>query len=1769
MATLLCSLAQSSKAEATMAMTTGKYVADGNDNLAVTNVGFRPDVVIVKAATVNSISVISTVTMASGYSKKMDGTTAVATNLIKSFTSTGFTVGTDNSVNKKNNDYYYIAFKAWDPSDGFAIGTYNGNGTADTNIDISTTTSSAPMSDDFQPDLVIVMSEGADQVVWTSSPFHVDYANLSMTFGSDGQIANLIKSLDSNGFTVGDDSRVNASGTTYHYLAWADDDTQIEVGGYTGNDTAGRSIPDCGGTPLGSAPEWVFVNGTNSIDAFHVSNAYYVDNPGDTLRFSSGTAVSDGITSLRTSPCNSFTVGGGTNTNSSSKDYYWAAFGESIPTAVSLVSFTAKGDGNAVKVEWETGSEFNNIGFHLHRATSPGGPYTRLTDKLISARPRQGQGSNYSYVDTQVTVGSLYYYKLEDIDVHGKRTMHGPISVDWDGDGLPDDWEITHGLNPWVNDADIDSDGDGLTNLEEYGRGTDPFNPDTDGDGILDGAEDGRLEPEEDSGSRTLTRGVEVLVEDENGVTLELATDGFEAEVVPVGAEEFDQLRIADYVHGYTDQLGAPQMPLKGILIDVPAGKVAELAVLKTEVDPYEGYRIYPVPEDVLDAQQRMAAVGRQFVQDQVAYNADGFYPETVAELGQSYVFREQIKQQVIFYPLNFNPVSGQLNLYQRIRVRIDYVDDILAKAMPASAGPWQPPLIASASDTLSTEQISALALWMPPMVLNPLPPMLSSIGTAIAAVWSPPEGFGSAVYKISTGTEGIYRMDRAFFSGQGLSTAEIDAIDLNQIRLFNLGEEVAIYIYDQGVAGELNAGDFIEFYAVAVDDAYAKYSAQNVYWLTLSGGAGLPKRMATDDGSPAGGAPATDFMDTARHEKDIIYWLKAPGADSIERWFFNIFVQGTEHAGGGQPKPFTISVPEPVSLGTLTILVAGQTDTDHELRVAINGSEQSFVWSGISYYEATLEDVALIDADNTVTLQCLSADGNDSIAVDFFEIRYRRDYVAGADNTLKFVPDNGSRYVIDGFSSDTLLAYDISSPVDVAKMDNTVISGANPYSIEFEPASLGDTYLVVATAAINVPDSLVADSVSSLFDTENGADYILITHRDVGWDGNGDAYEWLEDLAALRQAQGLRVEVVDIEDIYDEFSYGIKGPQALKDFLAYAYSDWDAPAAQYVLLVGDSTYDPKDNWNGADATAYLPTYQIFTEHKGETVTDEWFVTISGEDAIADMHIGRLPAADAAQAAVMVNKILTYETTPNSKFGDPNAWEKNILLVADNQRPGALYLYEADFATMNEDAAALLPAVMNPYAGYLGIHYASAAYLNDFITTTLNNEGALMVNYAGHGATQVWAEEHILDTGDLSGLNNTAELPVFVSMSCETGFFAYPEVWFNPSLAEALLRSDAGAVAALMPTGMTTTEGQRILNSALFEHIFSEDIRTLGPAIASAKQTLLANGARYEQVSQTFLLFGDPAMALKVPLPHIPEGVTIERRDSGVRIRWQAVLDCDNNPVAGYNVYRSLSAGGVYTKINSVLINGTQYLDTGSAGVSAQSIAGSSAAGYYYGVTSVDSSGDESAQTLAISPPSPATGSEGGGSGGAGCFIATTTRPAVSNITFKALIIIISALVGFLLLQSILKPQGAKNTAEKKMNPFDELKKVKTLLVDDDEFIRDSLKIAFTTKGCSMRVAETAEEGLQAIKEEQFDIIISDYRLTGMNGLDFLKLTTVTHPDAIRFLITAYRDDYIFSDALRTGIDEFIEKPFAVKALVNLLALAFKRQTRKQTAAGI
>jgi DNA-binding NtrC family response regulator len=124
-----------------------------------------------------------------------------------------------------------------------------------------------------------------------------------------------------------------------------------------------------------------------------------------------------------------------------------------------------------------------------------------------------------------------------------------------------------------------------------------------------------------------------------------------------------------------------------------------------------------------------------------------------------------------------------------------------------------------------------------------------------------------------------------------------------------------------------------------------------------------------------------------------------------------------------------------------------------------------------------------------------------------------------------------------------------------------------------------------------------------------------------------------------------------------------------------------------------------------------------------------------------------------------------------------------------------------------------------------------------------------------------------------------------------------------------------------------------------------------------------------------------------------------------------------------------------------------------------------------------------------------------------------------------------------------------------KTDSFSQLKEKRTLLVDDDVLIRDSLGLVFKARNCALRACETAEEGLQALAADHYDIIISDLKLPGMDGLEFFRKTAVDHPDTPRVMITAYGDRDTYSEAMQIGVDEFIEKPFSVKALIASLSM--------------
>jgi two-component system response regulator (stage 0 sporulation protein F) len=132
------------------------------------------------------------------------------------------------------------------------------------------------------------------------------------------------------------------------------------------------------------------------------------------------------------------------------------------------------------------------------------------------------------------------------------------------------------------------------------------------------------------------------------------------------------------------------------------------------------------------------------------------------------------------------------------------------------------------------------------------------------------------------------------------------------------------------------------------------------------------------------------------------------------------------------------------------------------------------------------------------------------------------------------------------------------------------------------------------------------------------------------------------------------------------------------------------------------------------------------------------------------------------------------------------------------------------------------------------------------------------------------------------------------------------------------------------------------------------------------------------------------------------------------------------------------------------------------------------------------------------------------------------------------------------------------------MNLFSKLKDKKILLVDDDEWIRDSLTVYFGTEGCHILAVETAEEGIESLKQEDWDIILTDYKLPGINGLTFSKRIQEIRPDAIKILITAYKSKEVVSEARSAGIQDIIDKPFTIKTIEDSLSRLLHRKEIKK-----
>ena len=940
---------------------------------------------------------------------------------------------------------------------------------------------------------------------------------------------------------------------------------------------------------------------------------------------------------------------------------------------------------------------------------------------------------------------------------------------------------------------------------------------------------------------------VRLLSSGARGIVLDLDVPAYTVEAVEIEGQTYHRLSIGGY--SLAGAPGEPELPQRGLLLSIPPEAQVRLAVLETGSTLTKGFRIPPVPEIGVNLPdpchnpllEGVPDVQVRFNEDQAVYSCDAFFPSLVAEIGDRGYLRDQRYVQVLVNPVQYNPVTGELKHYHYIKLQVSF-----------SYPRGRLSLSATRAESLAFETVlqNTILNYETAKTWRSHPqPKVQATSDSFDYLTAPS-------YKISVAQDGIYQLTYSELQAAGLPVG-IGGLAPVTFQLFNMGSEVAIYVEGED-DGRFDLDDYILFYGQKMD---SKYTDTNVYWLRYGGADGL--RMDSKDGTPAGAASPAVFKNTVHLEEDHLYRSQVPRQEGADHWYWNYWYPPSV------PTQSYATTLNNISTGSYTCTLrasfqglssSGDVDPDHHLELYIN---DQFVgdayWDGQTEYveEHTFPQAYLVEGNNVIRIEAPHDTGasNDSGFTNWFEIDYYDTYTAEGDR-LHFsgeVTDTITtwKYHVDGFTTNDIEVFDIFDVTEPVTTTKIVSPTVESYILKFEDTiTARREYLALTTAQRLSPLSIVLDTPSDLHATTNGADYIIITHSDF--------YTDVLPLANHRAAQGPRTLVIDVQDVYDEFSYGIFDAQAIHDFLAYAYANWQPLAPSYVLLVGDGNYDFKNNL-GTGEPNYIPPYLAMVDpFQGETAADNRYVTVNGSDILPDMHIGRLLVQTSSQAGTMVGKILNYEQNPPS--GD---WNKDAIFVADDADVAG------DFAALSDDIVDnYIPSSYTAQKVYYKVTHSTVDGTRAAIVDAIN-EGRLLVNYIGHGYIKYWAGEKIFRIEDIASLNDNDKLPMMLSMTCLDGYFHAPNI-ILPCLDESIVSAEGkGAVASWSPTGSGLATGHHYLNRGFFTAVFTDNIAEIGMATYLGKLKLYTEtggeGSPFRDLMDTFVLFGDPFMKLNLP----------------------------------------------------------------------------------------------------------------------------------------------------------------------------------------------------------------------------------------------------------------------------------------------------------------
>ncbi len=865
---------------------------------------------------------------------------------------------------------------------------------------------------------------------------------------------------------------------------------------------------------------------------------------------------------------------------------------------------------------------------------------------------------------------------------------------------------------------------------------------------------------------------------------------------------------------------GEPALPTAGFWIAVPPNCTPRLEIIDQSIEPRTFPPVLPAPHFL--PPQNDGEKGTWSSRPGPVYGRSAYFPETMLSCSPPSVYRGQPLVSVRFFPVRSNPVDGRALFCRSITFAL-YFDGATVSA--GSAGEADPLLKAL---VLNPERLTGRS--------TPIKAAADDYFLNRADEW----------YKIEVTKDGLYRI-----SAEELQRAGIDLRSSNPRRLavFNRGQEVAVRVIGEE-DGRWDDGDAVEFYGESYKDFY---NSRNVYWLTPNGGDGL--RMETVAAAPIGSArvieTGTAFL---RYEIDRIYRADFPGHTNNERWFM-------DRLQAPQTVSYTVTLDEPAADdGTYAVLkfrlqaIAQDLsiNPDHHTQIRVNETVVHDVfWDGrIAYTDSVSFSPQLLkDGDNLIQFVGPGDTGSflDWSLIDWFALSYpRRNRALGGMLRFYSASGNGTFRLFDlGRLADI---YDITDPQRVCLLKNVAVEEGNRL---FSLSKGGPAKIMAVTAGAKLSASLQKAPTYRLRLLRPPCDYLIITVPAF--------HEALEPLAAFHRQRGLNVMIVDADEIYDEFNFGLKSERAVRSYLTFAYHGYASPP-QYVLLVGDASWNPRNinpespAYGGGAETDLVPTrlFESSVDHF-EACSDNWFACVDGDsDVLPDMFVGRLPARSSAQVEQMVRKILAYQAAQ-----DQPAFHRCVF-VADIGEGGTLAFEDSSTALANR----FIPGTMAAEKIYLS--QLGEAATKESIKQAFGR-GALFMNYFGHGSVGTWSAKSILSRKDVADLPPSEVPPFLFTMSCINGYFADPND-LNASLVELLMRQDRGGIiAGFTASGQAFPSPLFAMANTLYASLFRYGHSTVGSFCTAGLFAMYAAYPSFDDHVQFYLLFGDPAFPLRVP----------------------------------------------------------------------------------------------------------------------------------------------------------------------------------------------------------------------------------------------------------------------------------------------------------------